>query len=82
MRSADHFCKVYRLLDLGANSNGPGFKGTPLQLAAYRCDFHAIQMLLNHRADPNALGDADGQDFEGCQTPSDGNKPTLATLAP
>jgi hypothetical protein len=75
-------CTLYRLLNLGANPNGSGFKVTPLQLAAYRGDYNAVKTLLKKGADPNALGDADGQDVEGCQKPSDGQKPALGTLAP
>lgn len=77
-----HFCKIIRLLNLGADTNASGFKVTPLQLAAYRCDYLAVEMLLNHGADPNALGDADGQDVEDCEKPSDRQKPALATLTP
>lgn len=82
IRIAEPFCQVHLLLDHGANSNGTGFKVTPLQLAAYRCDYIAVEMLLHHGADPNALGDADGQDVEDCEIPSDGQKHGLATLAP
>jgi hypothetical protein len=81
-RIADGVCRADRLLNLGADPNGPGFKVSPLQLAAYRCDYHAIELLLDHGADPNALGDAAGQDVEDCQKPSDRQKPALATLAP
>jgi hypothetical protein len=76
------FCTLYWLLNLKANSNGPGFKVTPLQLAAYHRDYHAAVMLLNNGADPNALGDADGQDVEDCQRLSDRKKSALATLGP
>jgi hypothetical protein len=76
------FCTLYWLLNLEANSNGPGFKVTPLQIAVYHRDFHAVKLLLNHGANPNTLGDAVGQDVEHCEKFSDGKQPALATLAP
>jgi hypothetical protein len=40
----------------------------------HRCDYNAVEILLDYGADPNALGAIDGEEFENCQ-------PTLVTMA-
>jgi hypothetical protein len=66
----DNFCMFNELLNLGADPNGSGFEITPLQLAAYRCDYFAVRLLLDYGADPNGLGDVDRddvKDWHNCQ---------------
>ncbi|KAK6330000.1 hypothetical protein TWF718_003427 [Orbilia javanica] len=50
------YCLLEKLLDLGADPNGSGMSMTPLQVAAERWDFHAIELLLRKGADANAIG--------------------------
>lgn len=55
--SSEKFPFVERLLSLGASANGPkGAFVTPLQIAAYREDVEAVELLLKAGARANALG--------------------------
>lgn len=74
-------CIFAELLSLGADPNGPGFKATPLQVAAYRADFNAVKLLLVFKADPNVVGDRDGKDINDYQQVAIRGQPRLMTLA-
>ena len=54
-------CFIERLLQSGADPNGGGMLMTPLQVAAQRWDFEAIELLLQNEADPNATGVSGGK---------------------
>ena len=53
-------CAVERLLELGADPNGTGYRVTPLQIAVYYYDFAGVSMLLKAGAEPNYTGNKDG----------------------
>ena len=53
-------CVVERLLELGADPNGIGYRITPLQTAVAGSDFEAVSILLKAGADPNDTGNPDG----------------------
>lgn len=57
-----HSCILEKYLrDEGADPNGIGFKVTPLQVAASRWDYEAMEILLGAGADPNRLGEERGE---------------------
>lgn len=79
--TGDMLCNFSQLLVLGADPNGSHHKVTPLQLAAYRCDYNAVKLLLNSGADPNSVGDIDGEEVKGCQRVENSSQSTLMVMA-
>ncbi|KAK4446724.1 hypothetical protein QBC34DRAFT_356380, partial [Podospora aff. communis PSN243] len=49
-------CPLARLLQLGADTRGGGYRLRPLQIAAARKDFVTFEMLLRARANPDDCG--------------------------
>ncbi|KAK5653029.1 hypothetical protein OQA88_9315 [Cercophora sp. LCS_1] len=58
-------CPLERLLDLGADPNGKGYRITPLQIAAAVRDIKTIRLLLDAGAELDNRGDEDGFFREG-----------------
>jgi hypothetical protein len=53
-------CPLERLLELGADFSGSGYKVTPLQIAVHCWSIEAVDLLLKAGADPNGVGEVDG----------------------
>lgn len=53
-------CFLQRLLQLGADPNGHGYRICPLQIATVTWDLEAVEVLLEAGADPNHNGDREG----------------------
>ncbi|KAH7009774.1 hypothetical protein EDB80DRAFT_610302, partial [Ilyonectria destructans] len=54
------YCLLARLLQLGADPNGHGYRVCPLQIAAGAWDLEGVKVLLEAGADPNNTGDRSG----------------------
>ncbi|KAH7126132.1 hypothetical protein EDB81DRAFT_730543 [Dactylonectria macrodidyma] len=65
----DH-CPVTRLLQLGADPNGRGYRVCPLQIAAAAWDLEGVKLLLEAGADPNNIGDQSGIVWEDSTVPA------------
>lgn len=55
------WCMLKSLLDKGADPDTHEYAMTPLQLAVERWDYEGVKALLEHNADPNAIGIANGK---------------------
>ncbi|KAH6972969.1 hypothetical protein BKA56DRAFT_492630 [Ilyonectria sp. MPI-CAGE-AT-0026] len=64
------YCLVARLLQLGADPNGHGYRVCPLQIAAGAWDLEGVRVLLEAGADPNNTGDATGMVWEDGTIPA------------
>lgn len=64
------YCLVARLLQLGADPNGHGYRVCPLQIAAGAWDLEGVRVLLEAGADPNSTGDASGMVWENRTIPA------------
>ncbi|KAF2803858.1 uncharacterized protein BDZ99DRAFT_546446 [Mytilinidion resinicola] len=56
-------CPLARILQLGASTNVPGYKVTPLQIAVNCLDLVGVKILLEAGADVNGIGDGKGVDW-------------------
>lgn len=64
------YCLVARLLQLGADPNGHGYRVCPLQIAAGAWDLEGLKVLLEAGADPNNIGDRSGIVWEDHTIPA------------
>ena len=55
------YCTVARLVQLGADPDGPGSRICPLQIAAWAWDLDGVRALLEAGANPNCTGDRMGE---------------------
>ncbi|OIW22523.1 hypothetical protein CONLIGDRAFT_606829 [Coniochaeta ligniaria NRRL 30616] len=58
------YCILTRLLQLGADPNGHGYRICPLQVATSVWDLEGVRLLLEAGADPNNTGDRLGHVWE------------------
>ena len=57
----ESYCTLARLLQLGADPDGPGSRICPLQIAAGAWDLEGVRTLLEAGANPNHTGDRMGE---------------------
>lgn len=57
-------CFLARILQLGADPNGHGYRISPLQIAVGTWELDGVRALLEAGADPNCSGDREGEVWE------------------